>query len=254
MVWVEGGPYERYVGRWSRAVAGRFVAWVGAGERWLDVGCGTGALRDAVRAGGGDVVGVDRSVGFLRGRAGVAVADGTALPVRDGCVDRVVSGLVLNFLPDPARGAAEMARACRAGGIVAAYVWDYAEGMVPIKLFWDTAAALDDAAAVLREGLRFPLCRPEPLTALFGHLDDVTVTAIDIEARYADFDDYWTPFLGGQGPAPAYCAALPETARERLRAALHAELGDGPLTLPVRAWAVRGARPGTPPPAASTPG
>jgi SAM-dependent methyltransferase len=253
VVWEQGGPYERYVGRWSRVVAARFVEWVGPGseERWLDVGCGTGALTAAARAAGVQVAGVDRSAGFLRGRSGVAVGDGTALPVRDGCVDRVVSGLVLNFLPDPARGAAEMARA---GGAVAAYVWDYAEGMVPIKLFWDTAAALDPVAAGLQEGLRFPLCRPGPLADLFADLDDVGTTAIDIEAGFADFDDYWTPFLGGQGPAPAYCAGLDPAARDRLRDALHAELGDGPFSLPVRAWAVRGARPGRPPRAASTPG
>jgi SAM-dependent methyltransferase len=255
VVWVEGGPYEAYVGRWSRVVAGRFVEWLApaAGERWLDLGCGTGALTDALPD-PALVVGVDRSAGFLRGRSRVAVADGGALPVRDGAVDRAVSGLVLNFLPVPALGVAEMVRVCRPGGVVAAYVWDYAEGMVPIKLFWDTAAALDPSAGALREGLRFPLCRPEPLAALFGGLGSVEVRAIDVAAGFRDFDDYWTPFLGGQGPAPAYCAALPPDARDRLRAALHDVLGDGPFTLPVRAWAVRGARPGTPPHAASTPG
>jgi SAM-dependent methyltransferase len=251
-MWASGEAYEPYVGRWSRPVAGRFVGWLdpAAGSRWLDVGCGTGALTTAVL--GTDpaaVLGVDRSPGFLayaRQRlasfpvASFAVADGGALPVRDAAVDRVVSGLVLNFLPDPAAAVAEMARACRPGGTVAVYVWDYAEGMQPIRLFWDAAVALDPTAAELDEGRRFGLCRPEPLAALFAELSDVDVTGITVPAVFRDFDDYWTPFLGAQGPAPAYLARLPEPDRARLRERLRATLPAGPIRLSARAYAVRG--------------
>ena len=124
--------------------------------------------------------------------------------------DAVVSGLALNFVPDPGRAAAEFARVAVPGGVAAAYVWDYAEGMAMMRHFWDAAAALDPAAAELDEGRRFPLCRPEPLRDLWtdAGLDDVTVRAIDVPTVFADFDDYWRPFLGGQGPAPGYVMSL----------------------------------------------
>ncbi|MFL6130245.1 MAG: class I SAM-dependent methyltransferase [Mycobacteriales bacterium] len=247
-MWASGGAYEPYVGRWSRLVAERFVAWLdpAPGTRWLDVGCGTGALTGAVLSTApAAVLALDRSRGYLEHArrlpgAAAGVADASTLPVRDAAVDRVVSGLVLNFLPDPAAAVAEMARACRPGGVVAGYVWDYAEGMQPIRLFWDAAVALDPAAAELDEGRRFPLCRPDRLAAVFAGLADVRSTAITVPTVFRDFGDYWTPFLGGQGPAPTYCAGLPEDARQRLRDRLRSMLADGPIPLSARAWAVRG--------------
>jgi SAM-dependent methyltransferase len=260
--WAIGELYEPFVGRWSRRVAERFVAWLpaAAGGRWLDVGCGTGALTDAVLAAADPrcVLAIDRSPGFvrhLRGRlvdgrvaVAVAVADGGALPARDGSVDAVVSGLALNFLADPAGAVTAMARACRPGGVVAAYVWDYAAGMQPLRLFWDAAVALDPAAAELDEGRRFPLCRPDRLAELWhgAGLAGVGTTEIAVVTRFADFDDYWTPFLGGQGPAPGYCAGLADDARSRLRERLRSVLPtarDGSITLSARAWAVRGTVP-----------
>jgi SAM-dependent methyltransferase len=249
-MWASGEAYEPYVGRWSRLVADRFVAWLdpAAGAGWLDVGCGTGALTGTVLASAAPaaVLGVDRSRGFLEHArrmvgAGFGVADAGSLPVRDASVDYVVSGLVLNFVPDPAGAVAEMARACRPGGAVAVYVWDYAAGMQPIRLFWDAAAALDPAAATLDEGARFPVCRPDRLAALFAGFADVESTAITVPTVFRDFDDYWTPFLGGQGPAPSYCASLPVGARQRLRDRLRSLLpATGPIPLSARAWAVRG--------------
>ena len=252
-MWASGDLYEPYVGRWSRLVADRFVAWLrpGAGASWLDVGCGTGALTGTVLAAAdpASVLAVDRSRGYLEyarrrvAGAGFGVADGVSLPVRDRSVDRVVSGLVLNFLPDPARAVAEMARVCRPGGVVAVYVWDYAEGMQPIRRFWDAAIALDPGAAELDEGRRFPLCRPDRLAAVFAGLAGVESTGITVPTRFRDFDDYWTPFLGGQGPAPGYCAGLPDDARQRLRDRLRSTLptaADGSVPLSARAWAVRG--------------
>jgi SAM-dependent methyltransferase len=256
-IWSEGDAYEAYVGRWSRLVAGLFVGWVDLppGRRWLDVGCGTGALTTAVLSGAepAEVVGVDPSDGFLgTARASIAdprarfrTADARSLPFPDATFDAVVSGLALNFVPDPARAAAEAARVTAPGGVVAAYVWDYAEGMAMLRHFWDAATALDPAAAGLAEGLRFPLCRPQPLHDLWAGagLGQVEVRAIDAPTVFADFDDFWRPFLGGQGPAPGYVMSLPEERRGALRDLLAARVPvgpDGSIRLVARAWAVRG--------------
>jgi SAM-dependent methyltransferase len=248
-VWAAAGSYEAYVGRWSRQVATRFAGWLAipAGRRWLDVGCGTGALSAAARAAGGVVTGVDPSRGFLAGGQDtsgrhVVVGDARALPFRSGRFGAVVSGLALNFVPDPARAVAECVRVAAPGATVAAYVWDYAEGMTMMRLFWDAAREADPDAP--DEGTRFPLCRPDPLAGLWrgAGLAEVSVEPIDIATTFAGFDDYWAPFLGGQGAAPAYLMSLPEPVRLDLREALRARLPAGEIDLPARAWAVRGVR------------
>jgi SAM-dependent methyltransferase len=256
-VWAVGRAYEPYIGRWSRLVAREFVAWLEApgGAAWLDVGCGTGALAQTVleAADPAAVLGVDPSAGFVAdararladARARLVVADARRLPVGDDRFDAVVSGLVLNFVPDPALAVQEMARATRPGGRVAAYVWDYAGRMELIRRFWDAAAAVDPAAARLDEGRRFDLCRPDPLARLFqdAGLARVDVRPIEVPTRFRDFDDYWRPFLGGQGPAPAYAMALDEDQRSVLRDELRRRLPvepDGSIPLAARAWAVRG--------------
>jgi SAM-dependent methyltransferase len=257
--WERGDPYERYVGRWSRRVAPRFLAWLAVppGRRWLDVGCGTGALCGAICEHGAPaaVAGAEPSEGFLKTarerlgeRADLRQGSAASLPFNDGAFDVVVSGLVLNFVPDARAALAEMARVTRPGGTIAAYVWDYAGRMELMRAFWDAAAALDRAAAPLDEGLRFPLCRPEPLAQLLSAagLRQVDTVALDVPTRFEGFDDYWQPFLGGQGPAPAYVASLDEAARERLRERLRQQLPaqpDGSIALIARAWAVRGVRP-----------
>jgi SAM-dependent methyltransferase len=257
-LWAAGEAYEPYVGRWSRLVAPQFLRWLGvpAGARWLDVGCGTGALSGAILDGcaPASVLGVDPSEGFLAyatrhvtdPRAGFRRGDAQALPVEDAGFDAVVSGLVLNFVPDQAQAAREMRRAVRPGGRVAAYVWDYTEGMQMMRRFWDAAAALDPAGAGGRdEALRFPLCRPGPLRALFeaAGLRAVAVAPIEVPTVFRDFDDYWSPFLAGGAPAPAYCLALEEDRRAALRERLRASLltaPDGSIRLSARAWAVQG--------------
>ncbi|WP_250647431.1 hypothetical protein [Streptomyces sp. Sge12] len=159
----------------------------------------------------------------------------------------VVSGLALNFL-EPARATAEAVRVVRPGGVVAAYVWDYPEGMAFLRRFWDAAAELDPAARALHEGRRFAQCRPDPLHALWtgAGLVDVIVNPIEVPTVFAGFADLWEPFLSGQGPAPGYVATLAPAARDRLRTRLEALLPTGPdgsVTLSARAWAVRGRRP-----------
>jgi hypothetical protein len=138
-----------------------------------------------------------------------------------------------------------MARAVRPEGLVAAYVWDYAGKMELMRHFWNAAVELDRAAMELDEGRRFPLCQPSPLTELFTQagLREVQVLPIDVPTRFRDFDDYWTPFLGGQGPAPGYAMSLSEERREVLRDRIRARLpiaSDGSIELIARAWAVRG--------------
>lgn len=253
-VWEAGGAYERYMGRWSRGVAREFVAWLGCpgGLRWLDVGCGTGVLASVVgeRCRPRVVVGCDRSEGFVAAAHPVGyciVGDATELPVRDGACDVVVSGLTLNFLPEPAAAVRELARVVRPddGGLVAAYVWDYADGMGFLRRFWDAAAELDPAAAALDEGRRFAGWRPQSLHTLWTEagLTDVRTTAIEVPTVFRDFADLWEPFLAGQGPAPGYVAALAPDGRDRLRDALRAAVPtrpDGSIPLTARAWAVRG--------------
>ena len=206
-------------------MARAFVAWLGVppGARWLDVGCGTGALAAGIL----EVAAPRESEGFVAHagtqvtdpRARFDVGDALALPSAAGAFDAAVSGLVLNVVPDPARAAAEMARVTRPGGAVVAYVWDYAGRMQLMRHFWDVAGELDPAARELDEGRRFPLRQPRPRAELFRNagLDAVEVRPIDGPTRGRDFDDYWSPFLGGQGPAPGYAMSLGEERRAALR-------------------------------------
>ncbi len=255
--WASGDSYEAYVGRWSRLVAREFLTWLKApaGGRWLDVGCGTGVLSRVIleRVSPSEVQGIDPSEGFIAHareqmkdeRAEFRVGDAQALPYEDERFDAAVAGLVLNFVPDAPRAVGEMARVTRGGRVVGAYVWDYAGEMQLMRHFWDAAVETDPAARELDEGRRFPMCQPEPLEALFrgAGLGEVEVRTIDVPTVFRDFDDYWTPFLGGQAPAPGYAMSLSEgrraALRERIRASLPIER-DGSIRLTARAWAVRG--------------
>lgn len=260
-VWAGAAAYEQYVGRWSRLVAASFISWLGAapGASWLDVGCGTGALSEAILAlaAPARVEGVDPSAAYIAHvrarvadpRARFLEGDAERLPQAVASVDVAVSGLVLNFVPHPEAALAEMARVVRPGGTVGAYVWDYAGQMDLMRYFWDAAVALDPNAAHLDEGRRFPICRPDALAGLFraAGLVHVETRAIDVPTRFRDFDDYWSPFLGGQGPAPGYAIRLTEEQRGRLRERVRAALPVGPggaIELLARAWAVRGSRAG----------
>ena len=258
-VWASGEAYEPYVGRWSRPVARKFLEWLAipAGSLWLDVGCGTGALTQAILqvAAPRAVKGIDAAQGyiaFVRGkitdnRATFQLGDAQALPVETATYNAVVSGLALNFVLHPDQAVIEMARAAKPGGLVAAYVWDYAGKMQFMRHFWNAAVALDPAAADFDEGRRFPLCNPDRLASLFQGigLTNIEVQPIDIWTVFKDFDDYWSPFLGNQGPAPGYTMSLGAAGRtvlrERIRASLPFAL-DGSIPLMARAWAVRGVR------------
>ena len=257
--WVAGKAYEPYIGRWSRLVASAFVEWLAApaGARWIDVGCGTGALTATVLATAAPnrIWSADRSpayTAFARddvsdARAAFAVADAQQLPFDTASADFVVSALMLNFVPEPELAMAEMARVARRGATVATYVWDYAGEMQLIRYFWNAAVALDPRADTWDEALRFPLCQPRRLETLFDSagLQGLESRAIDVPTHFRDFSDFWTPFLGGQGPAPGYLMSLDESQRVRLREHLRAQLptsADGSIELVARAWAIRGRR------------
>ena len=255
--WAAGATYEDFMGRWSRALAPRFVSWLSVrpGADWLDVGCGTGSLTEAICAGASpaSVVGCDPSEPFIEyarrrqadPRVSFVVAGVGQLPTRPGGFDRVASLLALNFFPAPERAIEEMRRIAAANGVVAACVWDYAGRMEFLRRFWDSAVALDAGAADLDEGRRFPICRPDALERLFreGGLGDVVSGSIEITTRFATFADLWTPFLGGTGPAPSYVASLDPARRDALAARLERSLPrepDGAISLAARAWGVRG--------------
>jgi len=255
--WASGDLYEPFVGRWSRPVAKEFLKWldVPLQRRWLDVGCGTGALSQTILnlCDPKKVQGIDRSEGFVAyarsqladPRVTFEVGDAQSLPVDSDLYDAAVSGLVLNFVPEPEKMISEMVRAVQKDGIVAVYVWDYADKMQLLRYFWDAAAELDPAAVDLDEGPRFPICNPDALRGLFqkSTLNQVETRPIDIDTTFKDFDDYWNPFLGGQGPAPGYVVSLSEGKRAQLRERIRASLpfaANGSIPLIARAWAVKG--------------
>ncbi len=255
--WAEGEAYDRFMGRWSRALAGAFVRWLetAPGLRWLDVGCGTGSSSAAIlhEADPAYVLGVDPSPGFIRRaeagnrdpRLAFQVAGVENLPADRRGFDRVVSGLAFNFFPDPAAALRAMKARTVSGGVVAATVWDYAGEMQFLRIFWDTAISFDPGAGPLDEGARFPLCRPDRLERLFQEagLTAVRVDPLTIATPFAGFTDYWEPFLAGTGPAPSYVASLDADRRRQLEVELRARLApgdDGKIPLTARAWAVRG--------------
>ncbi|WP_347311225.1 class I SAM-dependent methyltransferase [Defluviimonas sp. SAOS-178_SWC] len=259
--WQGGSNYDTYMGRWSRQIAARFVGWleVPPGKDWLEVGCGTGALTRAVLEGAGPrtILSVDTSEDFVRHaarecpdpRATFQTGDGQRLDLPDRSRDAVVSGLVLNFVPDKGAMLAEMVRIARPGGRLGFYVWDYPAGGVGfIHAFWRAAAALDPAAETLSEDRRFPDCTREALAGLASGAwgPEAEVVAVEVPTPFASFEDFWHPFTLGAGPAPGYCAGLSPDAREKLRRKLDADLPrapDGSIPLSARAWAVRASAP-----------
>src|SRR4051812_35804057 len=201
------------MGRWSRPLARTFVEWLGVGTRahWLDVGGGGGALSEAICELGkpASVIACDPSGPFLETARSTLVdkrvmfelGTGERLPERDGGFDVIVSGLALNFMPDPGRALVAMRGRLGSRGMVGAYVWDYAGGIELIHHFWQTAVGLDPEAAGLDESRRFPFCNPDGLQALFSRagLAQVEVERSQVATVFASFDDYWEPFLGRTG-------------------------------------------------------
>jgi SAM-dependent methyltransferase len=253
---VQADAYDRHVGRYSPGLAAALLeaGGVAAGQRALDVGCGPGALTRALAAalGADHVAAVDPSPTFVEAcRARVPGADvrqaaAEALPFKDAGFDVVLSQLVVNFLTDAPAGVREMRRVARAGGVVAAAVWDYAGGMVLLRSFWDAALAVDPDAWARDEGRVMRFCRPDELGALWrdAGLADIAVGPLAVEARYEDFQGLWEPLERGVGPSGAYVVALDPPRRAALRDELWRRLGSpaGSFALSARAWCVTGRR------------
>ena len=258
--WSSGDAYEIWMARWSRLLASQFLDWLAVppASSWLDVCCGTGIITAAIveRCRPARVVGVDRTpplVDFARRhrpapRVAYELADAMALPFAEHTFDACVSGLGLNFIADPARALEEFRRVTRPGGIIAAYVWEYSGQARFLREFWDAAIALDPEAAAHDQGRRFPICTPQGLETAFDEagLEDIAVRPLEITTCFETFDDYWQPFLLGQGSGPTYLAARNEAVRSAIRDRLRATLpaaSDGSITLAARALAIRSSRP-----------
>jgi ubiquinone/menaquinone biosynthesis C-methylase UbiE len=258
----DGDGYELNMGRWSRRLAGPFLDFVGAadGERVLDVGCGTGALAAALvaRCDHSEVHAVDVAqvyVDYARRRhpdprIAFQVGDACALDHPDRHFDRVLSLLMLHFVPTPAQAIAQMRRVARPGATVGAAVWDARGGFVANRLFFDTAAALDAKAAQRRaKNYTRPMTRPGELAAAWrdAGFTDVQETQLVIRMEFSSFQDYWRPYLGKDGPGAEYVGSLPPAERARLEAAVRDAYldgeADGPRSYAALAWAVKGIAP-----------
>jgi SAM-dependent methyltransferase len=255
--WSAGDAYELYMGRWSRGLAREFIEWLRPAPRahWLEVGCGTGALTSSISSAcdPASIVACDPSASFVEhlrsslpaARDSFVTASASSLPSRDGGFDTIVSGLVLNFIPEPESALDAMSERARRGGTVAAYIWDYAGGVDLLRCFWEEATALDAKAAELDEARRFARWNAARLDALFrgAGLEQIETSTIAVPTVFSSFEDYWKPFLGGTGPGPSYVAALSEPQRsalgERLRKRLTPER-DGAIHMNARAFVVRG--------------
>ena len=255
--WTAGDAYEAYMGRFSRALARVFLDWLGPkpSAHWLELGCGTGALTSAICEQGqpASVVACDPSAAFIEhARRTVSgpctfhvIPPAGELPRREGGFDAIVSGLVLNFIPEPGPALKALRERCSRGGTVAAYVWDYTGGVEFLRYFWEAAVDSDPGAAALDEGRRFGFWQPQALASLLhaAGLAQLETGVLEVPTEFAEFEDYWRPFLGGSGPAPSYVASLDATQREQLRARLERRVpadADGRIRLRARAWAARG--------------
>jgi SAM-dependent methyltransferase len=249
--------YERFMGRWSRLLAPRYIAFAGVtnGDRVLDVGTGTGSLAAAVEANmpATQIVGVDPSEGFIAyaqknaksTRVHYEVGDAQALKFKDASFDSTLALLVMNFVPDHNKAITEMRRVTRPQGIISACVWDYDQGMQMLRFFWDEAIALDPAIEP-KDERHMKLSHQGQLGDLWkkAGLINVKEEPLAVDQAYSSFNDYWEPFTKGAGPGGAYVVSLPEDRRRQLEARIRKRLlgdrTDGPFALKAKAWCVRG--------------
>ena len=258
-IWNDGASYEAYIGRWSRLTAGEFLDWLGVRRNaaWLDVGCGTGALTQAIldRFDPKHIDASDLSKGFLDvaihtihdGRVTFALANACDLPNPSAAYDAVICGLIINAVPDQPKALSEFVRCAKPGATVGLYVWDFDGEMQMLRTFWESANALEPPDDDGDLG-GFAICNPDRLGQAFrdAGLRDVDVRAIDTPTRFVNFDDFWSPFLRGGAPAQQHVAALSDEKRAELREHIRARLPiapDGSIALIARAWAAKGTKP-----------
>lgn len=244
---VAGDAYQRFMGRYSTPLALQLLDLVGVrrGDRVVDVGCGPGVLTVPLveRCGPANVAAVDPSGSFVEATralvpdADVRQASAEDLPFDDGAFDVALASLVVHFMTDPVAGLREMGRVTRAGGVVAATVWDFGGDTAPLSLFWDAATELDPDApgesdrAGTHEG---DLAR----LAEAAGLVDVRPDRLTVRLAFEAFDDWWGPYLDGVGPVGSYVAGLDADHRERLRAACAQRLPHPPFEHSASAWVV----------------
>jgi SAM-dependent methyltransferase len=259
----DGNGYELQMGRWSRRLAKPFLDFVGTAqdEHVLDVGCGTGSLESALmeKHQVKQVCGIDFSPAYIahatrnnqNSRTTFQVADACALPFSNHSFDRVLSLLVLHFVPRAEQAIAEMRRVARPGAVVGAAIWDARGGFVANRIFFDTAAVLDPKANERRaRNYTRPMTRPGELASAWAAagFSDVVELALSIRMDFASFDDYWAPYAGKDGPHAEYVSTLNNTARASLRDAVRLAYidgePDGPRSYVAVAWAVKGIAPG----------
>lgn len=255
-MWNDAVGYEAYVGRWSRVVAPRFLAWLGLtnGLRWLDVACGTAALTSAILASSNpaEVVGLDASADYLASarencrdpRVRFVGGDANVLSFPSKSFDVCVSGLALNFIAFD-RALAEQHRAVRPGGMIAAYVWDYSGEYEFARRFWDAALSIDPRAAAYDPGRTATICRAENLReALAGAgCTGVDTCVLDDSGEFPSREAYWNAFDGRQGSTSEYLSLLTDKQRLHLKDALLSAMNsEGPMKMKIRALAVKGLR------------
>lgn len=254
--WNSRDPYEYFMGRWSKLIAPLFLEWLNFSQNlsWLDIGCGTGALSEAIynHYKPAYVCCIDPSAEFLEkakerlsGEGDFTVGSASNIPRPNDTFDIVVSGLALNFFPDLPIAFSEMKRVLKSNSTIAAYVWDYADRMDFLRLFWDAARDADQNAYKFDEGLRFTICNTDNLKAAFekAGLTNIKTTYLDIHTVFKNFEDYWNPFLSKQGPAPGYLTSLNEDLQDAIKTNILKKIQiepSGSIKLLARAIAVRG--------------
>jgi SAM-dependent methyltransferase len=248
MAFGDADAYARFMGRFSEPLAPKFAELAPPdAERVLDVGCGPGVLTEVLvdRLGAEAVAAIDPSGPFVEAARqrlpGVDVRVGSAedLPYDDAGFDAALAQLVVQFMSDPLQGLREMGRVTRAGGVVAACVWDHAGGSGPLSPFWSAVRGLN-GQAVGESAMAGT--QANSLRTLFEQagLDEVEETRLDVTVGFTSFDDWWEPYTMGVGPAGDYVAGLGPEGAAALAEDCRATLPEGPFELTVSAWAARG--------------